>query len=334
MPTTRPLRDRLRLRCALLMFFVLLSAGWPAASAAAGTWYVATSGSDANDCLTPLTPCATIGAALGKASDGDTISVADGTYGESLVISKSVTIAATAGASILDATRSRRALEIATGATVTISDLAIQNGIAGAGGGVLNAGTLTLERTIIRNNFSGGGGGRRCSTMQRMQQQGSPMTTTELALAQRVGAALQARGWTLATAESCTGGLIGHTITEVAGSSAYYQGGIVAYSNAVKQAQLGVPQATLDSVGAVSAETARAMAEGARAQLQADVAVATTGIAGPGGGSAAKPVGLVFIAVASADATTSQRYVFSGDRSAIKQQTAQTALQLVLDALA
>lgn len=160
------------------------------------------------------------------------------------------------------------------------------------------------------------------------------MTTTEAALAQQVGAALQARGWTLATAESCTGGLIGHTLTEIAGSSAYYLGGIVAYSNAVKQAQLGVPQATLNSVGAVSAETARAMAQGVRARLQADVAVATTGIAGPGGGSAAKPVGLVFIAVATADATSSQRYIFSGDRSAIKQQTAQTALQLVLDTLA
>ena len=160
------------------------------------------------------------------------------------------------------------------------------------------------------------------------------MTTADLSLAQQVGAALGARGWTLATAESCTGGLIGHAITEIAGSSAYYLGGIVAYSNEVKQAQLGVPAATLERGGAVSAETARAMAEGARARIGADITVATTGIAGPGGGSEAKPVGLVFIAIATADATRSQRYIFSGDRAAVKRQTAQTALQLVLDALA
>lgn len=159
------------------------------------------------------------------------------------------------------------------------------------------------------------------------------MTTAELGLAQQVGAALTQRGWTLVTAESCTGGMIGHIITEIAGSSAYYLGGIVAYSNAVKQAQLGVAQTTLETVGAVSAETAQAMAEGVRTRLHADVAVATTGIAGPGGGSVAKPVGLVFIAVATAAGTTSQRYVFEGDRAAIKRQTAQTALQLVVDAL-
>lgn len=144
---------------------------------------------------------------------------------------------------------------------------------------------------------------------------------------------LQGRSLTLATAESCTGGLIGHLITEIAGSSAYYLGGIVAYSNAVKQAQLGVPRTTFDRNGAVSEPTARAMAGGVRLALNADVGVATTGIAGPGGGTAEKPVGLVYIAVAVGERIECQRHVFNGDRSSIKAQTAVAALQLLLDVL-
>lgn len=152
-------------------------------------------------------------------------------------------------------------------------------------------------------------------------------------LAQRIGERLIDRGWTLATAESCTGGMIGHTITENAGSSGYYMGGIVAYSNDVKQQLLNVPAATLATVGAVSEATARAMADGARARLHTDCAIATTGIAGPDGGSDDKPVGLVYIAAAAGDTIVVQRHIFGGDRSAIKAQTVEAALQLLLDSL-
>ncbi len=154
-----------------------------------------------------------------------------------------------------------------------------------------------------------------------------------LLLARQIGERLTARQATLATAESCTGGLIGHLITEVAGSSAYYLGGIVAYSNDVKRSLLGVAEATLLTHGAVSEPTAREMAQGARLRLGAHVAVATTGIAGPGGGTATKPVGLVYIAVATHDAIHCERFVFAGDRHAIKHHTATTALRLLLDTL-
>jgi PncC family amidohydrolase len=157
--------------------------------------------------------------------------------------------------------------------------------------------------------------------------------SAELELAAAIGARLTARGLTVATAESCTGGLIGHLITEIAGSSAYYVGGIVAYSNDVKRSQLGVPEATLATHGAVSESTARAMAEGARRTLGADIGVATTGIAGPGGGSESKPVGLVYVAVATRDGTIVERHLLDGDRHAIKQQTAAAALRLLVDTL-
>lgn len=152
-------------------------------------------------------------------------------------------------------------------------------------------------------------------------------------LSRHVGERLQARGWTIATAESCTGGLIGHLLTEIAGSSAYYIGGVVAYSNEIKRDQLGVSQTTLDNVGAVSEETARAMAEGVRARFRTHVGVATTGIAGPGGGTATKPVGLVYVAVVTPDRTETQRFVFHGDRSSVKQQTASAAFHLLLNVL-
>ena len=155
----------------------------------------------------------------------------------------------------------------------------------------------------------------------------------ETELARRVGERLQAQGWMLATAESCTGGLIGHLVTEIAGSSAYYAGGVVAYSNTVKQRVLGVPEQTLIDHGAVSEPTAEAMARGVGALLGAAVAVATTGIAGPGGGTATKPVGLVYIAVATPGAVRVERHVFPGDRSSVKRQTAAAALELLLNVL-
>ena len=149
-----------------------------------------------------------------------------------------------------------------------------------------------------------------------------------------VGLRLGERGWTAATAESCSGGLIAHRLTNVAGASAYFHGGIVAYANSVKESMLGVSGDTLRDSGAVSESVAREMAEGARRRLGVDVAVAVTGIAGPGGGTAEKPVGLVHMAVAGPAGTRAEHRVFAGDRDAIKRQTADRALELLLEYLA
>lgn len=140
-------------------------------------------------------------------------------------------------------------------------------------------------------------------------------------------------GKTIATAESCSGGLIAHRLTNVPGASTPFIGGIVAYSNQVKINLLTVPPSTLDIHGAVSEETARAMAEGARQTLGTDLAIAVTGIAGPGGGTAEKPVGLVYMAVASAGDTRAAKCQFQGDRESIKMQTADAALNLVWERL-
>ena len=140
-------------------------------------------------------------------------------------------------------------------------------------------------------------------------------------------------GKTIATAESCSGGLIAHRLTNVPGASTPFIGGIVAYSNQVKMNLLAVPPSTLEIHGAVSEETARAMAEGARQTLGTDLAIAVTGIAGPGGGTAEKPVGLVYMAVASAGDTRAAKCQFQGDRESIKMQTADAALNLVWECL-
>ncbi|HEX7525907.1 MAG TPA: CinA family nicotinamide mononucleotide deamidase-related protein [Gaiellaceae bacterium] len=140
---------------------------------------------------------------------------------------------------------------------------------------------------------------------------------------------LRAGGQTLATAESCTGGLVAARLTEVPGSSDVFLGGIVAYSNDVKAAQLGVPQDVLAEHGAVSAETAAAMAVGARARLGAAVAVAVTGVAGPGGGTEEKPVGLVFLHAAGLGGELARRLDLPGDRATIRQRSAVAALHLV-----
>ena len=140
---------------------------------------------------------------------------------------------------------------------------------------------------------------------------------------------LIASGKTLATAESCTGGLIGKLLTDVSGSSAAYLGGIISYSNEVKHHVLGVPQELLDTYGAVSAQVAKAMAEGAKRVIGADLAVSVTGIAGPKSDNTNKPVGLVYIAVTDGVTTDVQEYHFSGDRQQIRNATAQTALSKV-----
>jgi PncC family amidohydrolase len=154
-----------------------------------------------------------------------------------------------------------------------------------------------------------------------------------LGLAERLQAACLAAGRTLATAESCTGGLVAHTITEVPGSSGYYVGGFVTYADEVKRAQLGVPPELLEAHGAVSAQVARAMAEGARSRLATDLAVAITGIAGPDGGSAEKPVGLTYVAVVDAAGAEVRRHQWTGDRSTNKRDSAAAALGLVLERL-
>jgi nicotinamide-nucleotide amidase len=140
---------------------------------------------------------------------------------------------------------------------------------------------------------------------------------------------LRARGLTLGTAESCTGGLVAARITDVPGSSDVFSGAVVAYSNEVKISELGVPAAVLDAHGAVSAETAAAMAHGARSRLGVDVAVSVTGIAGPDGGSAEKPVGLVYLHAVGPDGEQGRRLDFPGDRETIRLRATVAALHLV-----
>jgi len=144
-----------------------------------------------------------------------------------------------------------------------------------------------------------------------------------------VGKLLREKGLTLAVAESCTGGLLGMRLTEVPGSSDYFRGGVIAYSNAVKEAVLGVPRAILEEKGAVSPECARAMAEGARRLLGADLALAITGIAGPTGGTPEKPVGLVYIALAHPGGVEVERHEFRGSRQGVRWSASEAALALL-----
>jgi PncC family amidohydrolase len=149
----------------------------------------------------------------------------------------------------------------------------------------------------------------------------------------KIGNALLRNESTLAVAESCTGGLIAHRITEVPGSSNYFLGGIVAYSNAAKKRFLGVSPTTLDSFGAVSEETALEMARGVRSAFDADYGVSVTGIAGPGSDDTEKPVGLTWIALSTAGGDRAEKFVWEGDRSSNKLQSAEAALQILLQAI-
>jgi PncC family amidohydrolase len=153
-------------------------------------------------------------------------------------------------------------------------------------------------------------------------------------LPERLLSECRERGLKLAVAESCTGGLVGHLLTEIAGSSDVFVGGVISYGDAVKSALLDVPQETLERHGAVSAQVAVAMAEGARRRLGADIALGVTGIAGPSGGTAAKPVGLTYVAVADPAGHDVRRHQWQGDRSANKLASAQAALELALERLA
>lgn len=138
-------------------------------------------------------------------------------------------------------------------------------------------------------------------------------------------------GKRLATAESLTGGGIGQAITSVSGASAVFAGGVISYTNAVKHAVLGVPMEALDRFGAVSATVAKAMAEGARNVIGADVAVAVTGLAGPDGDEYGNPVGTVFIGYADEQTAFAREFHFEGDRAQVREQTIEAALNLVLE---
>lgn len=161
------------------------------------------------------------------------------------------------------------------------------------------------------------------------------MTDPELeVLARSCGEALKRRGLVLASAESCTGGWVAAAITTIAGSSEWFDRGFVTYSNQAKQDMLGVTPGTLERFGAVSEQTAREMVEGALAHNRADVALAITGIAGPGGGSPAKPVGTVCFAwaIAGQETRTATRH-FAGDRTAVRRQSVEFALRTLLDVI-
>jgi len=153
------------------------------------------------------------------------------------------------------------------------------------------------------------------------------------ALAQKLGARLKGAGAKLVTAESCTGGWAAQVVTSVAGSSGWFERGFVTYSNEAKRELLGVREDTLQKHGAVSEQTAREMAQGALSRSQGTVAVAVTGVAGPGGGSAEKPVGMVCFAWASARSLRSETQQFSGDRESVRRQSVIRALEGVLQHL-
>lgn len=138
------------------------------------------------------------------------------------------------------------------------------------------------------------------------------------------------RGKTLVTAESCTGGGIGAALTAIPGSSAVYKGGVISYTNWVKETVLGVDREVLVQYGAVSAQVAQAMAEGARKCLQADVAISVTGLAGPGGDDFGNPVGTVYIGYCDSDKSYAKKYLFAGDRETVRQKATAAALELIL----
>ena len=152
-------------------------------------------------------------------------------------------------------------------------------------------------------------------------------------LLNKVSQQLKQRNLTIATAESCTGGLIAHTLTNISGSSDYFDRGIVSYSNRAKTELLGVSERMLKEHGAVSEQAALAMAEGIRTKSKVDIGIATTGIAGPTGGTKEKPVGLVYIAISTSNKTEVKKFLFSGSRLQNKESTCNAALGMLLDYL-
>lgn len=157
------------------------------------------------------------------------------------------------------------------------------------------------------------------------------MAENIVAIAAEIGRLLEENGLTISCAESCTGGLLTSTLTDVPGSSAYLTGSVVSYTNEVKGRILGVPEESLTSCGAVSEPVARAMAEGVRALMRTDIGVGITGIAGPGGGTVGKPVGLVYIAVSSPSGTVVSENRFLGTRLENKRASVEKALWMTVD---
>ena len=161
----------------------------------------------------------------------------------------------------------------------------------------------------------------------------APMNSSSAKLVEQLAAALLRNGKRVCTAESCTGGLIAKTFTDLAGSSDWFERGFVTYSNEAKSEMLAVPASIIDDYGAVSEPVAAAMASGALRYSHADYAIAVTGVAGPSGGSAEKPVGTVWIAVASSEQQRVRHYRFDGDRQAVREATLRQALADALQLL-
>jgi nicotinamide-nucleotide amidase len=152
-------------------------------------------------------------------------------------------------------------------------------------------------------------------------------------LEKEIGTLLRKQGWTLSVAESCTGGLVSHRMTNVSGSSDYFEGGVVSYSNRAKAVHLRIPPAFLGEYGAVSSQVARKMAEGVRETFGTTFGLSTTGVAGPTGGTKRTPVGLVFIALSDGKRTRFKKEIFKGTRLEIKEQAAQRALEFLYEHL-
>jgi PncC family amidohydrolase len=152
-----------------------------------------------------------------------------------------------------------------------------------------------------------------------------------VALAERLQGICLGRGLTVAVAESCTGGLVAAAITDTPGSSGYFLGGVVSYSNAAKASLLDVPESMLEAHGAVSAQVAVAMAAGARARFASTLAVSVTGVAGPDGGTEAKPVGLTYVGIADASGTDVRRLAFTADRAGNRDAAAEAALSWLVE---
>ena len=215
-----------------------------------------------------------------------------------------------------------------------VSESAVAKALADAGGDGDG-----VEATICARDFEihvdlvvdrgSEGPSRRADPETRVSPRAPPVQPRRASDRGARARALPRRGLTLGTAESCTGGMVAERLTSVPGSSDVFVGAVVAYADEVKARELGVPPEVLERHGAVSAETAAAMAAGARERLGADVAVAVTGIAGPGGGSDEKPVGLVFLHAEGPDGSRSRDFVFPGDRNSVRRRATVTALHLL-----
>lgn len=149
----------------------------------------------------------------------------------------------------------------------------------------------------------------------------------------KIGEILQNNSMTMSTAESCTGGMIGMQATEIPGSSKWYKGGIISYTDEIKQSLLNVPKIILKKHGAVSETTAKLMAEGVKEQLKTDYAISVTGIAGPGGATREKPVGLVYIGIATPEITIVKKHIFKGDRQSVREQATNKGSRYLLEEL-